>query len=244
MADAKTGLPVGRSVPPRRPALRGGDADQGDGARLRPGEAAAARDRSLREGEDRPGDLRRDGRARPARRDHPRRIRRRRRLLRRLRPDRPRGRAGRQRLSLDDERAVVAGHAPDPRLRNGSAEAQVPAQARARRSDRLLRPHRGRTPAPTPARCGRGRRQSTAAIASRARRRGSPTRRSPTSSSSGRSRTPTTARSRASCSTRASRGCRRRRSRASCRCAPRSPARSCSTTSRSARTRCCPASPG
>ena len=38
-------------------------------------------------------------------------------------------------------------------------------------------------------------------------------------------------------------GLRRRRSRASCRCARRSPARSCSTMSRSARTRCCPASP-
>ena len=43
---------------------------------------------------------------------------------------------------------------------------------------------------------------------------------------------------------RASRASRRRRSRASCRCAPRSPARSCSTMSRSARRRCCPASPG
>ena len=137
-------LSMGRSVPPRRPALRGGDAGHGDGARLRPGEAAAARDRGLREGKDRPGDLRRDGRARPARRDDPGGVRRRRRFLRRLRPDRPRGRAGRQRLSLDDERAVVAGHAPDPRLRNGGAEAQVPAQAGARRSDRLLRPDRAR----------------------------------------------------------------------------------------------------
>ncbi len=48
--------------------------------------------------------------------------------------------------------------------------------------------------------------------------------------------------SRASCWKRGSRASRRRRSRASCRCARRSPARSCSTMSKSARTRCCPAS--
>ena len=137
-------LPMGRSVPFRRPALRGGDADHGDGARLRPGQAAAARDRGLRQGEERSGDLRRDGRARPARRDDSGGVRRRRRLLCRLWPHRPRSRAGRQRLSLDDERAVVAGHAPDPRLRDGGAEAQIPAEAGARRSDRLLRPDRGR----------------------------------------------------------------------------------------------------
>ena len=87
-------------------------------------------------------DLPRDGRARPARPDHPRAVRRRRPELRLLRPGGARGRARRLRLPLDDERAVVAGDGADQRVRHRGAEAEVPAQARHRRVDRLLRPHR------------------------------------------------------------------------------------------------------
>ena len=53
-----------------------------------------------------------------------------------------RGGARRFRLPLDDERAVVAGHAPDPRLRHRGATPEVPAEACHRRVDRLLRPDR------------------------------------------------------------------------------------------------------
>ena len=103
---------------------------------------AAARARSLPPREDRPDDLPRDGRARPARRDDPRGLRRRRPQLRLLRPGRARGRARRLRLPLDDERAVVAGDGADQRIRHRGAEAEVPAEARDRRVDRLLRPDR------------------------------------------------------------------------------------------------------
>ena len=69
---------------------------------------------------------------------------------RRLRPDRPRDRARRLGLPLGGERAVLAGHAPDPRLRQRGAAAQVPAEARHRRwlgCFGLTEPD----PAPTPA---------------------------------------------------------------------------------------------
>ena len=65
-------------------------------------QAAAARDRGLPAGEDRPRDLHRDGRAGPARRHDSREVRLRRRQLRDLRPRRARGRARRQRLPLDE----------------------------------------------------------------------------------------------------------------------------------------------
>ena len=93
---------------------------------------------------DRPGDLPRDGRARPAGPDHPRAVRRPRPELRELRPDRARSRARRFRLPLDDERAELAGDGADQRIRHRGAEAEVPAQAGHRRMDRLLRPDRAR----------------------------------------------------------------------------------------------------
>ncbi len=92
----------------------------------------------------RPRDLPRDGRARPARPDHSRAVRRPGPQLRLLRPDRARGRARRLGLPLDDERAVLAGHGADQRVRHRGAEAEVPAQAGHRRMDRLLRPDRAR----------------------------------------------------------------------------------------------------
>ena len=48
------------------------------------------------------------------------------------------------RLPLGDERAVLAGHASDLRLRHRRAAHEVPAQARHRRVRRLLRPDRAR----------------------------------------------------------------------------------------------------
>ena len=48
------------------------------------------------------------------------------------------------RLPLGDERAVLAGHASDLRLRHRRAAHEVPAQARHRRVGRLLRPDRAR----------------------------------------------------------------------------------------------------
>ena len=112
------------------------------GARLRAGPAPAARARGVSQRHDRRRDLSRDGRARPARLDHPRAVRRRRHELRLLRPGRARGRARRLGLPLDDERAVVARHGADQRVRHRGAEAEVPAQAGERRMDRLLRPDR------------------------------------------------------------------------------------------------------
>ncbi len=88
-------LRLGRPVPARRAAERGGAAGPRRGARLRPGPAGAADPDGAPHRELRSGDHDRDGRPRPARPDHPRGLRRRRRLLRRLRPDRPRGRARR-----------------------------------------------------------------------------------------------------------------------------------------------------
>ena len=92
-------LRLGRPVPARRAAERGGAAGPRRRPRLRPGPAGAADPDGAPHRELRPGDHDRDGRARPARPDHPRGLRRRRRLLRRLRPDRPRGRARRLRAT-------------------------------------------------------------------------------------------------------------------------------------------------
>ena len=123
--------------------------------------------------------------------------------LRLLRPGRARDRARRLGLPLDDERAVVAGDGADQRVRHRGAEAEVPAEARARRVDRLLRPDRAE-PRLRPRQHGHARAaRSPAATRSAAARCGSPTRRSPTCSSSG-PRT-TKARSAASSSRRAPR---------------------------------------
>ena len=72
-------------------------------------------------------------------------VRRRRRQLRRLRPDRARDRAGRLGLPLGDERAVVPRHAPDLRLRHRrAARAKYLPKLATRRVGRLLRPDRAR----------------------------------------------------------------------------------------------------
>ena len=89
-----------------------------------------------------PAIFREMGDDRPARRDHPGSLRRQRPELRVLRPDRPRSRARRLRLPLDDERAVLAGDGADQRVRQRSHQAEVPAQAGQRRIHRLLRPDR------------------------------------------------------------------------------------------------------
>ena len=181
----------------------------------------------LSRGEVRPRDHGRDGRARPARRDDRPRIWRRRAQLCELRPRRARGRAGRQRLSLGHVGPVLARHAPDPRLRVARRRGAniCPGSRPANGSAASASP--SRTPAPIPARCAPARRRSTAAIGSPAPRCGSPMRRSPTSSSSGRSRTRMTARiTRLHPRKGHGRACRRRRSGRSCRSAPRSPARS------------------
>ena len=158
----------------------------------------------LPRGEDRPVDLPRNGRTRLSRADGLARFRRRRPRLCRLWPDRARGRARRQRLSLDDVGAVLAGD--DRRSRRSARSAQkekyLPKLA-TRRMDRLLRPDRARSRL-RPRLDGHARaRRSPAATASPARRPGSPTRRSPTSSWSG--PRPRTASSAASCWRRARR---------------------------------------
>ena len=137
-------LRLGRPLPARRAAERGGAAGPRRRPRLRRGPAGAADPDGAPHRELRPGDHDRDGRPRPARPDHPRGLRRRRRLLRRLRPDRPRGRARRLGLPLGDERAVEPGHAPDLRLRHRRAAREVPAEARQRRVGRRLRADRAR----------------------------------------------------------------------------------------------------
>ncbi len=128
---AEVQVPVGRPVPARGAALGRGADDPRHGARLRPGKAGAPRRAGLCRGKDRPRHLRRDGRAGPARRDDPRGIWRRRRQLRLLWPGRPRGRALRFGLSLDDVGAVLAGDVPDPRLRLGGPAQALSARPRA-----------------------------------------------------------------------------------------------------------------
>ena len=135
-------LRLERSLPDRGSACRRRAHDPRCGGGLCGRQARAAHRGSLSRGEDRSGDLPRDGRGGPARHHHPGGIWRPRRRLRDLRPGRARGRAGRFRLSLDDERAVVAGDVSDPCLRLGGAAQEVSAEARLRRMDRLLRPDR------------------------------------------------------------------------------------------------------
>ncbi len=79
-----------------------------------------------------------------ARRDDRSRIWRRRAGLCQLRPDRARGRAGRQRLPLGDERPELARDAPDQRLRLRGAAQEISAETGDRRIGRLLRPDRAR----------------------------------------------------------------------------------------------------
>ena len=109
--------------------------------RLLPGQAVPARADGEPRGEIRSRDHERDGRDGLPRR-HAGGLWLRRRQLRRLRPDLPRGRAGRLRLPLGDERAVVAGDVSDLRVRLRRAAAEVPAEAAQRRDGRLLRPDR------------------------------------------------------------------------------------------------------
>ena len=72
----------------------------------------------------------------------PEALRRQRPQLRLLRPGGARGRARGLRLPQHDERAKLAGDGADQRIWHRSAEAEVPAQARHRRMDRLLWPDR------------------------------------------------------------------------------------------------------
>ena len=109
---------------------------------LRPKSPAAAHPRCLPQREHRPGHLPRDGRHGPARPDPAAAIRRRRPQLCVLRPDRPRDRARRFGLPDAAQRAVLAGHAAHLRFRFRGTEAEIPAQARQGRVDRLLRADR------------------------------------------------------------------------------------------------------
>ena len=167
------------------------------------------------------------GDARAARPDHSGRIRRRRPRLRRLWPDRARDRARRFRLSLGHVGAVVAGDVSDLRLRHRGAAAEISAEACHGRNRRLLRTDRARSRLRSgfdgrraPRRCRRlsAHRQQDVDLQCAGRR---------CRAWSGPS---STARSAASSSSAAPRASRRRRSKASCRCAPPSPARSCSKT--------------
>ena len=136
------GLQLGGPVPPRGAAFRGRARHPRYRARLRPGQAAAARHRGLSRGEDRPGHLRGDGSAGPDRCHTAGEIRLRRRQLRVVRSRCPRDRARRQRLPLHEQRAVLFGDVSDLCLRLGGAAPEVSAQARLRRMGRLLRTHR------------------------------------------------------------------------------------------------------
>ena len=112
--------------------------------RLLPGKAVAAGARSQPSRAFRSRDHERDGRARLSRLDD-RGLWLRWRQLRLLRPDRTRGRARRQRLSLGDERAVEPGHVSDLRVRHRGAAAEISAQAGFGRMGRLLRSDRARS---------------------------------------------------------------------------------------------------
>ena len=124
---------LGRSAAARRVVERGGADGSRQRACLLPGEALSARARSQSARAFRSRDHERDGGARLSRLDD-RGIWLRRGQLRLLRADRARGRAGRQRLSLGDERAVEPRHASDPPVRHRGAAAEISAEARARAS--------------------------------------------------------------------------------------------------------------
>ena len=135
-------LPVGRSAAHRGSAHRGRADDPRHRARLCRSRARPPHPEGLSRGKDRPETLPADGRSGTARGDAAAGIRLRRRGLRRLRPHRARGRARQLRLPLDDERAELACHVPDPRLWRRRPAPQVSARPRARRAHRLLRAHR------------------------------------------------------------------------------------------------------
>ena len=102
-----------------------------------------------------------------------------------LRADRARGRAGRQRLPLGDERAVEPRHVPDLRFRHRGAAAEIPAEARDRRMGRLFRADRAGSRLRSRRHGDARRARRRAATGCTAPRCGSPTRRSPMCSSSG-----------------------------------------------------------
>ena len=135
-------LPMGRSVPARRAAHRRRAHDPRHRARLCAGQAVAAHRQGLSRREDRPRDLQRDGRTRPDRYHAAGRVWLRQCQLRRLWPGGARDRARRQRLSLDELGAVVAGDVSDLCLWRRKPAQEIPAQARDRRVGRLLRPDR------------------------------------------------------------------------------------------------------
>ena len=168
-------------------------------ARLRPGQAGAPRRPRLRQRTPRAGDLSRDGGDRPAWPHGGGGIWRGWRGLRRLRPDRARGRAGRLRLPLDDERAILARHVPDRGVRVGRAEAPLPAQAGDRRVRWLLRPDRTRRRLRPRRDADHGQEDRRRFMCSTGPRPGSAIPPSPTCSWCGRSPTRTAARSGASC---------------------------------------------
>jgi len=130
---------MGRPVPARSAAHRRRTHDPRHGPGIRAGEAAAARDRCLYERGDRSRDLPRDGHSRPDRRDASGRVRLRGRGIRVLRARCARNRAGRFRLSLDEQRSVVVGDVSHLRLRRRRAAQTLSAEARQRRVGRLLR---------------------------------------------------------------------------------------------------------
>src|SRR5438105_402290 len=112
------------------------------GARVRAGQAAASRSGGVPPREDGSFYPPRDGSARFPGTHASRRIRRRRNQPRELRADRARAGARGFRLPIDDERAELARHDADPRIRLREAKEEIPAEARQRRAYRLLRPHR------------------------------------------------------------------------------------------------------
>ena len=136
-------LPVGRRAAPRSAVDRGGTRDPRRRARILPGEAVPARDRSEPPRKVPSRDHERDGRDGLPRR-HAGGLRLRRRELRQLRTDRARGGARRFRLPFGVLRAVVAGDVSDLGLRFRGAEGEIPAETAQRRMGRLLRPDRTR----------------------------------------------------------------------------------------------------
>ena len=135
---------MGRSVPFRQPAQRGRKAGPRQRARIRASETDAPHPRSQPQRALRPRDHDRDGRTGAFGFDPAAGIRLRRGQSRLLRADGARDRTRRLRLPLGDERAVVAGHASDLRIRLGGTAPEIPAQAGDGGNPRLLRPDRAR----------------------------------------------------------------------------------------------------
>ena len=135
---------LGRPARPRKPADRRRTHDPRLGAGFRAGQADAAGEIGLPRRALRPRHHDRAGRDGLSRRDDVRTIWRLRPRLRGLWPGGARGGTGRFRLPLGDERAELAGDAPDRGLWQRGAEAEIPAEAGHRRIGRLLRPDRAR----------------------------------------------------------------------------------------------------